>query len=1308
MAVPRNRCLAVAAVLLSVTLASVSAVAGSLTAALISLDHQNFPFVYLSVVAEQAGAGISTLGQGNFQVTENGNLQTDYFEVTPPEIGGGVRTADIVFLMDNSGSMSGERDTVRDNVRAFVDQLEAAGVDYQLGLCRFGATEGGGQPIIEDGGTLTSDPEYFKNDVWGRNVINGGHEPGWDALHEASNGFAFRPGAQKVFILITDECVTHPGDTNHGTFSYDDARNALLNRAVTLFALIDLAYENSIDDYGTIAEATNGQSFDIYSAFGDILAHITSQVANTYRITYRSSEPAFNGVERHVVVQVDHQGDQATCEGWYTPGSAPRIARTQDTLDLHKQPWAAGTALAIRAEITDSTAPFVQNATLYYRRTGDANYASTAMAHSSDVWSGTIPGAAVDPPGVDYYIAATDGQSTATSPSVDPRTRPHQLAILPNVAPQITHTPVTTVAEHTRVTISAQIADTTNALDSARLWYRRVGQLVYRTNGEMRPTGGGGYEDTIPISFITTAGIEYYIHAVDDLGVGNSHGTFDDPHEITVAGNEAPNAKIESSDVDEASGSAAFTWSGTDDETPAGSLEFCYRLLGSSDPGWSTWASGTSRTYTGLLTGSYTFQVRAKDSDGAIDPSPASHAFAITGSVPRFLTLPFTDPTVKIQQGWRYTSPIGSNPNDPYVHNGIDYIRGDIDQPPWDAFDVVAAADGSAMQSSGGGYGTFVLVRHVETDPGGQHYFTLYSHLASVVPGIPSRSRWDTDYQTWKGVSRGEKLGSAGATGSRDTTWVHLHFEVQRGAYGQGKTDPYDIQSTRENYPGGSSYDGCGPSHLWASEPVLEPNPAGSHPDTHITATSITGGCVEIRWEGDDDLTAASDLVFSYRLLGLDGGQWTDWAAASHVEFVELPDGEYTFEVRAQDAHGLADPVPASWEFAIVIPEWRSDLQIGDILYAPRSLAGLGHIGIYVGCGLTVDPGLADCVSSIDAWDAYEEAIILRVDCPIEDRTGAASIAWSIAQHLNYSYDPLWVQKDPDPEQTAWYCSELVWAAYWNRGINIEANPDNSDEAHFIGDPVSPHEICVDSDVRVVGGHCEGVAGCWAPGASCPIRGLNAFVTLFCPADLVLTDPDGAVVSRSLCTLLGAVYFEDDVNGDGSVDKLIILPSWKSGEYRIAVVPEPDAAHDATYRLVVRDPRDGSELVLADGVLLESAPSEGYRVILGADTLYAVDINPVELGAGAVRVGPNPVPSAGTAFFYSLPEGAEAAKLMIFCVTGRKVLEIPLDVDSSRFPSTGKWDPVDQYGIPLANGPYVYVLIADGRVAGQGKMVIQR
>ena len=91
-----------------------------------------------------------------------------------------------------------------------------------------------------------------------------------------------------------------------------------------------------------------------------------------------------------------------------------------------------------------------------------------------------------------------------------------------------------------------------------------------------------------------------------------------------------------------------------------------------------------------------------------------------------------------------------------------------------------------------------------------------------------------------------------------------------------------------------------------------------------------------------------------------------------------------------------------------------------------------------------------------------------------------------------------------------------------------------------------------------------------------------------------------------------------------------------------------------------------------------------------------------------MTIGPNPVTGTGTVFFFSLPETTTEASLLILDIAGRLLIEIPLDRDDSRYPPTGTWNPVNDNGVLLANGPYLYVLVADGRPIGHGKMVIQR
>jgi hypothetical protein len=47
------------------------------------------------------------------------------------------------------------------------------------------------------------------------------------------------------------------------------------------------------------------------------------------------------------------------------------------------------------------------------------------------------------------------------------------------------------------------------------------------------------------------------------------------------------------------------------------------------------------------------------------------------------------------------------------------------------------------------------------------------------------------------------------------------------------------------------------------------------------------------------------------------------------------------------------------------------------------------------------------------------------------------------------------------------------------------------------------------------------------------------------------------------------------------------------------------------------------------------------------------------------------------------------------------------DGASSQYPDGGTWIPVDYQGMPLENGPYLVVLVADGRILAREKIVIQ-
>ncbi|MFQ5639866.1 MAG: VWA domain-containing protein, partial [bacterium] len=490
----------------------------NLEATLRSLDSNNFPFIFTTIAVDTGGQPVGGLTKADFTAFEDGRVQTDFFEVTPPEEGGNVRILDFVFIIDNSLSMQAEQQEVKDNVKAFVDSLGARQIDVRLGLVRFGQTASGGQPIIMNNGNMTSDINFFKT-LLDQMTVDGGFEPGLKAVFEAATTFSFRPGSQRHFLLITDE------DSDGGNLA--QTINTCQNNNIIVHTAVRCNFGNSNNDYcnsSSIRGATDGLLFNVEGPYRDILDSLIDPIGNTYIVRYRTDNPVFDGQQREVRIVINAFGQSDEVIGFYTPGAAPKIQRTQATINLSNSAQIAGIPLTIAAQITDAVAPFVQSATLFYRTTGVINYVSIPMnLVGNNIYEASIAGPDVQDPGVDYYITATDGQVTSSDPTVDPDIFPYQIAVLPNQPPQITHTPVTSGSPGQDILISATVVDNTTSLTSVDLHYREISTLLFQ-HVSMAAVGGDQYEGFIPNSVVTNAGVEYFIRAVDDFGLASIHG----------------------------------------------------------------------------------------------------------------------------------------------------------------------------------------------------------------------------------------------------------------------------------------------------------------------------------------------------------------------------------------------------------------------------------------------------------------------------------------------------------------------------------------------------------------------------------------------------------------------------------------------------------------------------------------------------------------------------------------------------------------------------------------------------------------
>ena len=168
---------------------------------------------------------------------------------------------------------------------------------------------------------------------------------------------------------------------------------------------VDLSWNQ--DDYDTLLGFNIYRSTSADSGFIRINQTLVGNSDRAYRDT--SVEP---GVQYHYYFTVALDGSES--EPSNTAAATP-IDTVKPILShnvISTAPY--GSTVLVQANVTDNIG--VQSVTLYYRAIGESAYTSLNMANiSGSTYRASIPASATQPPGVEYYIAATDGASYAYS-----------------------------------------------------------------------------------------------------------------------------------------------------------------------------------------------------------------------------------------------------------------------------------------------------------------------------------------------------------------------------------------------------------------------------------------------------------------------------------------------------------------------------------------------------------------------------------------------------------------------------------------------------------------------------------------------------------------------------------------------------------------------------------------------------------------------------------------------------------------------------------------------------------------------------
>lgn len=222
----------------------------------------------------------------------------------------------------------------------------------------------------------------------------------------------------------------------------------------------------------------------------------------------------------------------------FTRNQPPVIQRTEATTTLSRSSQYRNQPITIEAIVTDDIFPYLESAHLYYRHANDRTFQHVDMQALSDsLFRAPINRLYVTPPGLHYYIYATDGDLESFAP--DKLTWPDSLYFIPidttlyNEPPIIERSPETIALSDTAqlngepLTIAATIIDTVgHSLKHASLVYRHVEEGTF-VELEMENVAGTLWQQIIPANAVADPGIEYFITADD--GVAQSFAAAGSP-----------------------------------------------------------------------------------------------------------------------------------------------------------------------------------------------------------------------------------------------------------------------------------------------------------------------------------------------------------------------------------------------------------------------------------------------------------------------------------------------------------------------------------------------------------------------------------------------------------------------------------------------------------------------------------------------------------------------------------------------------------------------------------------------------------
>ena len=267
-------------------------------------------------------------GQGqNVYVEVDGKKKG--IEVTNLSEGSGATVkADLVFLVDNSGSMNEEADTIANGIETWSKLLAASGLDIRFGVVGYEGPITGALDICTAAelSAFLNDPDYnygtYRTYHFGgpnaQELIDAAseypysyYECGMLAFHFANDRLHFREGANRIYVNFTDESNQYEGVDTLRTSWLQTSWEAQMGTIHSVFSDGENAdqypesytYEGYEDAPWLMADYTGGTKLFANSNFSGIKLSslpVTGAMQNSYIIRFTNVAEFMDG-NPHVV-----------------------------------------------------------------------------------------------------------------------------------------------------------------------------------------------------------------------------------------------------------------------------------------------------------------------------------------------------------------------------------------------------------------------------------------------------------------------------------------------------------------------------------------------------------------------------------------------------------------------------------------------------------------------------------------------------------------------------------------------------------------------------------------------------------------------------------------------------------------------------------------------------------------------------------------------------------------------------------------------------------------------------------------------